>query len=202
MRYTFDQVFVARHGETEWNQERRRQGQLDSPLTALGQLQAERLAVVAGGLLVDGVFSSPLERSVTTAARCADALCLTVSVIEELAEVHHGDMAGLTSKEIDVRFPGEMVRRAADKYRWRFPGGESYADVDRRAGRALSCIAAEGVVRPLIVSHEMIGRMLMRNLLGVGSRTALGWGHPHDVIYAIDLAEHKRTAIRIPLNPS
>ncbi len=95
-------------------------------------------------------------------------------------------MAGLTSAEIEARFPGRLARRAADRYRWGFPGGgESYADADRRGAIALRRIAAGGSRRPLLVSHEMIGRMLLR-WLGADPATAFTWDHPHDVVYRID----------------
>ena len=184
----FDVVFVARHGETEWNRLGRRHGQLDSPLTEAGLLQARQVAAVVAGLPVDGVFSSPLGRATATAGLCAETLGMSVTIVEELAEVNHGQMAGLTSSEIERDFPGEMARRAADKYEWCFPGGESYAEVDRRAAVALWRIARHGVLRPLLVSHEMIGRMLLRNLLQVDPEVALTWNHQHDVIYRVDVA--------------
>jgi broad specificity phosphatase PhoE len=86
--------------------------------------------------------------------------------------VNHGRMAGLTREEIEASFPGALARRAEDKYRWRFPGGESYADADGRAGTALARIDAAGPRHPLIVSHEMIGRMLLRHLLDADAATA------------------------------
>jgi broad specificity phosphatase PhoE len=195
----FDQVFLARHGQTEWNRLGRRQGQLDSPLTALGERQADSLARTVAGLPgIDGVFSSPLGRAAMTAARCAQVLGLAVTVVQELAEVHHGAMAGLTASEIEARFPGAMNRRQQDKYQWRFPGGESYADASRRAAGALAQIAGYRSRRPLIVSHEMIGRMLIRHLLAASPATALSWSHPHDVLYQIDPRQQACTAIRVP----
>lgn len=152
-----ERVVLARHGETEWNRAGRRQGQLDSPLTDRGRAQALVLAEGVAALLVDAIFTSPLGRSPATAAVCAERVGLPVTTIDELAEVNHGDMAGLTSAELDRRFPGALARRSQDKYRWRFPGGESYADADCRAGAALTRIATTGALRPLIVSREMIG---------------------------------------------
>jgi broad specificity phosphatase PhoE len=105
-----------------------------------------------------------------------------------LVEIHHGAMAGLNRDEIETSFPGEMSRRADDKYHWQFPQGESYADGDARAATALRVVAAAGVARPLVVSHEMIGRMLLRNLLDVAPMDALTYRHPHDVIYRVDVA--------------
>jgi broad specificity phosphatase PhoE len=188
-------VFLARHGETEWNRQRRRQGQLDSPLTPEGLAEARRLGIVVKDLPVDSVFSSPLGRAATTAALVARQARMSVTIVEDLAEVHHGEMAGLTTSEIDQRFPGEMRLRADNKYEWRFPGGESYADVDRRACAALLQIASSGARRPLVVSHEMIGRMLLLNLLQLDTAKALAWDHPHDVIYRVDIANRTVTSV-------
>jgi probable phosphoglycerate mutase len=111
---------------------------------------------------------------------------LTLEVVDELAELDHGEFSGLVAEQIDARFPGERARRAADKYQWRFPGGESYADADARAGRALEQVRLRAARRPLLVSHEMIGRMLQRHLLGLDPHAALTRAHPNDVVYQID----------------
>lgn len=183
----FEEVFLARHGETEWNRAGRRQGQLDAPLTRAGMEEVHRVADRLLELPIDGVFSSRLGRAMASAEVYAAALGLSVVAIDELQEIHHGAMAGLLAGEIEAAFPGEMSRRAADKYRWQFPDGESYADGDVRAAMALRVIAASGTVRPLVVSHEMIGRMLLRNLLDLEPADALAYDHPHDVIYRIDM---------------
>ena len=183
---TFDVVYLARHGQTQWNREGRKQGQLDSRLSAAGRTHAENLARAAAAYDVDLVASSPIGRALTTAEVCAHALGLPVIVIAELAEVHHGDLAGLTTSEANVRFPGALEQRAMDKYKWRFPGGESYADADLRAGIALDRIARTGARRPLIVSHEMIGRMLRRNLLGNRPIDVLATNQPHHIVLRVD----------------
>lgn len=183
---TFDVVYLARHGQTQWNRERRKQGQLDSPLSAAGRTHAENLSQAAASFDVDLIASSPIGRALTTAEICAHALGLSVVVVAELAEVHHGAMAGLTTSEASARFPGALELRAMDKYEWRFPGGESYADGDLRAGIALDRIARTGARRPLIVSHEMIGRMLRRNLLDSRPADVLSTNQPHDVVLRVD----------------
>lgn len=183
---TFDVVYLARHGQTEWNEMGRKQGQLDSPLTVAGHRHAEDLARVAGTLDVDLVASSPIGRALTTAQACSGVVGLTVQVFDELAEVDHGDMAGLTTSEANAQFPGALDQRALDKYGWRFPGGESYADADSRAAVALGRVARTGARRPLIVSHEMIGRMLLRNLLEGRPAEVIGTQQPHHVVYRVD----------------
>jgi probable phosphoglycerate mutase len=186
---SLEYVCLARHGQTEWNQQGRRQGHLDSPLTPAGVLQAERNADLIASLPVDRVFSSPLGRARATAGIIAARLGLPVEVVEELREVHHGRIAGLTDADIERDFPQVAADRARDKYRYRFPDGESYADADLRAGEALRRIEATGARRPLVVSHEMVGRMLLRNLAGLDVRTALACRHPHDVVYRVRIGE-------------
>jgi broad specificity phosphatase PhoE len=185
---TISRVFLARHGQTEWNLIRRRQGELDSPLTALGVEQATRNAEVLRGQNIDAIFTSPLGRAARTAEIIAAAVGVPVVVVNELSEVRHGRFAGLSNVEIRMRHPAAFVRRSKDRYHWRFPDGESYADADQRAEGALAVVGEHGAASPLIVSHEMIGRMLLRNLLLLDPREALGLTHPNDVIYEVDVA--------------
>jgi broad specificity phosphatase PhoE len=180
-----EEVFLVRHGETEWNRTGRRQGQLDAPLTENGSAEIQRVAERIGSLPIDGVFSSPLGRAITTAQAYAEILQQTITTIDDLREIDHGDMAGMTNEEIERAFPGQLTRRSRDKYQWRFPKGESYADADLRAASALRQIAKSGSARPLIVTHEMIGRMLLRNLLDLGPQEALRLGLNHKEIYQV-----------------
>lgn len=181
-----ERLLLARHGQTVWNVEHRLQGQLDSPLTVEGVAQAHAIAdrLVESGILT--VCTSPLGRALQTAAIVADRLGADVVEIPELAEVHHGELAGMTWEEIDELHPTAREERAANRWGWAFPGGESYAQARGRARKALSACgwASEGV--PLLVSHEMIGRMLRAELRGLDASTALGLRHPHGVVFEID----------------
>jgi hypothetical protein len=114
----------------------------------------------------------------------SDHLGVPVTEMDHLAEVHHGDFAGLTDEQIEERHPGEFSRRVDEKYRWAFPRGESYADPDRKAEQALADPGLRAAGRPLIVSHEMIVRMLRRHLLGIEPGQALASKHPHNVVHS------------------
>ena len=191
-----DTVFLARHGETEWNRAGRRQGRLDSPLTEDGRAQVGRLARRVAALPVDAVFSSPLGRAAATAAVYAAVLGLPVSFVDDLQEVDGGRWAGLTDEEVDGAYPGARQDRALDRYHWRYPGGESYADADRRASAALALISDAGPRRPLIVSHAMIGRMLLRNLLRMEVDQALQLDLRHGLIYRVEVPAGRLVEIR------
>ena len=110
-------LVLARHGQTERNLIGRRQGQLDSPLTTTGIAVARSLAEVLAGQGIDVILCSPLGRAQQTASIFAEALDVPMLLIEPLAEVHHGEFAGLSNKEIELRYPQEWAARDLDFYR-------------------------------------------------------------------------------------
>lgn len=185
-RHVPERLLLARHGQTVWNTEHRLQGQLDSPLTDEGVAQAHAIAdlVVDRGVLT--VCSSPLGRAVQTSRIIAGRIGADLIEVPELAEIDHGRLAGMTWDEIDHEYPTAREERAANRYGWAFPGGESYAQARSRARKALSSCgwASEGT--PLLVSHEMIGRMLRAELRGLDASNALALRHPHGVVFEVD----------------
>ncbi len=145
-------LFLARHGETEWNLERRWQGHADPPLNPTGRAQAAVLAGVVAGLGIGAVYSSDLCRAHETAAIAAEGLGLDVRLEAELREVDVGEWSGLTTPEIELRFPDGAARRRAGATGWEH--GETYEAMGERVERALAAIAARhpgGHV--LVISH-------------------------------------------------
>lgn len=181
-----EHLFLVRHGQTEWNLEHRLQGQLDSPLTDDGVRQANDIADRLARRGVTTVCSSPLGRARRTAEIIADRIGADLIEVPDLAEVHHGEMAGLTWAQIDARFPTAREDRAENRYGWAFPGGESYAQARARARRALSSCGWAASGPPVLVSHEMLGRMIRAAVRGLDATTALSLRHPHDVVFEID----------------
>ncbi|MDT0157057.1 histidine phosphatase family protein [Microbacterium sp. ARD32] len=185
-RHVPERVLLARHGQTEWNVEHRLQGQLDSPLTTDGIRQARETAERLHGRGISVVCSSPLGRALRTAVIIADRIGAELVQVPELAEVHHGEMAGLTWDEVDQLHPGAREQRAENRYGWSFPGGESYAQARSRAREALSACGWATDSAPLLVTHEMIGRMLRAELRGLDAGQALALRHPHGVVFEIE----------------
>jgi probable phosphoglycerate mutase len=183
----FEKVFIVRHGESEWNLERRRQGQLDSPLTEAGRCTAQRVGSILSGLNADSLFSSPLGRAWQTAQIIDAVLGLGTQSEAGLSEIDHGELAGLTNDEIEESNPGLLVERRSCLYDWRFPDGESYSDGDLRAAAALRRIEEGSARRPVLVTHEMIARMLVRNLLGLNAEDALGRSFAQGTVYQVIL---------------
>jgi broad specificity phosphatase PhoE len=159
-------ILIARHGESDWNRERRWQGQADRPLNERGREQARALAERLAHVELDAVYSSDLRRARDTAAVVAARQGLDVQVMPELREVDVGSWSGLTRAEAEERFP-EGFRR------WRsgFPGwedGETYEAMTDRVVAAVERIGHdhEGG-RVLVVSHGGPIRALHAAALGL-----------------------------------
>jgi broad specificity phosphatase PhoE len=143
-------IVLVRHGETDWNLERRFQGHADTPLNEAGRIQAAELADALGSERISAVYSSPLRRAHETAAIVAARLGLDVRALEALREIHVGDWEGLTIDEVKDRYPGSTT------VDWHsgWPGGETYDQLAARVLPALAALAREHVdERILVVTH-------------------------------------------------
>ena len=142
------ELFLVRHGETEWNRERRIQGRTDIPLNETGRAQARATGALLARRRWDAVLSSPLSRARETASLIAAELGLPgPELIDGVIERNYGDAEGLNFHEVDERFPeGTDV-----------PGRESRDEVAERVVPALVELARQrlSVAEPG-VSHGMI----------------------------------------------
>jgi probable phosphoglycerate mutase len=103
-------ILLARHGETDWNAERRWQGHVDRPLNELGREQAESLADALEGESIAAIYSSDLLRAHETARIVGARLGIEVVVDPALREMDVGSWSGLTNDEIQDRFPEQFER--------------------------------------------------------------------------------------------
>ncbi len=152
------ELWLARHGETEWSRSGRHTGRTDVPLTAAGERQARALGDRLAGMAFGLVLASPLERARRTAelAGFGDGLELDV----DLAEIDYGDYEGRTSAEI------RRVRPGWDLWRDGCPGGETVAEAAARAERVLArARAADPALPVLLVGHGHLTRTLASRAL-------------------------------------
>jgi len=178
--------YLLRHGQTEWNVQGRPQGRSDSPLTPLGVAQAQAHAVTLAKVPFSHAYSSPMGRAVRTAQIVLEGRKVPLSVLDGLAEVDAGELAGLVKAERVARFPELSAERERDKYHTVLPGGESYETASPRTARALQAVREAGAGPVLIVTHEMVGRLLRMHLLGLTPAQAMTLSHPQDVIYRVE----------------
>lgn len=127
-------VYLVRHGQTAWNQERRFQGHTNIGLSALGIRQASDAGrwLAARGHDYAAVYTSDLSRARQTAAEIGSHITLRPQVSHELREIHCGEWQGHLSSEVETKWPGELERWQNDSDYYRIPGGESVSDVQVR----------------------------------------------------------------------
>jgi probable phosphoglycerate mutase len=144
------EVWLVRHGETEWSRDGRHTGITDLPLTPKGEEQASLLRDRLSGASVDRVVSSPLER----AKRTAELAGLHVDEIDaDLHEWRYGEYEGVSTPQIRETVPDWTV--------WTHPspGGESGAEVAARCDRVIARCRERGG-RTLLVAHGHLLRVL------------------------------------------
>ena len=160
-------LFILRHGQTEWNAIRRMQGALDSPLTDLGREQAARQAVLLERAGVRGATHSfhvsPQGRARQTAEIALAGLGTTPAVDERLREISLGDWDGLTQAEIEKRSPGIFADSHPFLWMDAAPGGEGFDAFDRRVRTFLADLRAPAV----IIAQGMVSLFLRGAVLGL-----------------------------------
>ena len=176
-------ILLVRHGETEWNVERRFQGQKDSPLTERGRRQAVAMAgLVADLIRRDGgawrLVASPLGRARDTAAVIADAAGLSLETDDRLMEINCGEWEGLTWSEVSAGLEASSRHAIFDA-----PGGETHDDVGVRIADFLAGLPPEPERRVVLVSHGAAGRVMRGRYAGLSREAMLNLDVPQDAVY-------------------
>ncbi|ACI53838.1 Phosphoglycerate mutase [Rhizobium leguminosarum bv. trifolii WSM2304] len=158
MSSAFPEIYLVRHGETEWSLSGRHTGRSDIPLTGNGEAAASKLADRLSGLSFSAVWSSPSARARKT---CALAGFGAGAVIrDDLAEWDYGAYEGVTTKAILAERPGWQLFRDG------CPNGETSADVGARADAIIHALReAAGTI--LIFSSSHFLRVLAARWLGL-----------------------------------
>ena len=145
-------IYLARHGESDWNAANRFQGHSDRPLTDHGREQAKALADLVAAESVEAIYASPLSRALETARIVAARTGLAVVADEDLREVDTGSWSGLSRAEVQERYPEGFQRWITGGAGWE--DGESYEEMAERVLAAVNRIAAAHPGgRVLLVSH-------------------------------------------------
>jgi probable phosphoglycerate mutase len=177
------QIYLARHGETEWSASGRHTGRTDVPLTDAGERNARQLGVRLKGLSFAQVLASPLQRARRTAELAGFGAVLQVD--PDLMEWDYGDYEGKRTAEIHQERPGWSLFRDG------CPNGETIAAIGARADRVIARLhAVPGNV--LLFAHGHILRVLAVRwlglpvedgrflLLGTAALSILGYDHNRD----------------------
>ena len=151
------ELWLVRHGQTDWNVVRRFQGNSDTLLNETGIAQAQTLAAALNGQSFAALYASPLQRAYQTAQVLAEHLQLSIQVDEDLVESCHGDWEGMLWTDIKDQYPELLSQRSADPVHTRPPGdGETVAEVAARMTAAATRIAQRHPhEKVLIASHGL-----------------------------------------------
>jgi broad specificity phosphatase PhoE len=152
------ELYLVRHGETEWSRARRHTGRTDVLLSPAGEAEALALGAHLDGLEVDRVLASTLQRATTTARLAGFGGRLETT--PALLEFDYGDYEGLTTPQIHAERPGW------DLFRDGCPGGETAAAVAERARRLLDELTGEDG-RVMLFGHGHQLRILATCWLGL-----------------------------------
>jgi probable phosphoglycerate mutase len=181
--------YFARHGETDWNRERRYQGTRDIPLNQTGRLQADANGVLLRELLErDGVdprslnwFASPLSRASETMDRMRAAFDVDLPPVlhdKRLVEISFGALEGRLHSEIDRELATAPGERDATYWHFRPEDGENYEDLSERLLDFARVLTHHAVV----VAHGGVLRALRHLVEGTPRHEVLNWPPPQGAI--------------------
>ena len=181
-------ILLVRHGETEWNLERRIQGRCDSPLTERGVAQARAVGRLIGALpnaASARIVASPLGRSRRTAEIIGEHLAAGPELVldDRLREISVGSWDGLTYRDIEMRSPGIFDGEGRHEWYFRAPDGDTYEAFVARLGEWLSESTEMSLL--VAVTHGIVSRVLRGLYAKLSRETALTLPVPQDKIFRL-----------------
>lgn len=177
-------IYLVRHGQTDWNLERRVQGREDIPLNEKGRGQAVKLADSFDGIKLDAIFTSPLIRAVETAKVLAERQKIDICIEPDLIERDYGEWSGHTIRQEDKK---DLFKDIGIK------DMEPTAELEARMKKVIEKIAASGYERVLCVSHGAA----INSLLSVLTDGKIGSGRTWLVNTCINVLESNESGIRV-----
>ncbi len=198
MQIMTDNILLAiRHGETDWNAAGRFQGHSDIALNETGRDQAKKNGVALKQRLLEfqiqpfevNFLCSPLRRTVETMQIVLAAVGLPEDMAAQdtrLKEASFGEWEGLTTHDVKRRFPLLRKQRKADRWNFRPPGGQSFADLQSLSIDLLK--TGLDSRHNVLVSHTGNIRVIGGLLQQLSRDKTMAQNVPHDGI--LSLREH------------
>jgi broad specificity phosphatase PhoE len=163
-------LYITRHGETQWNSESRLQGWKDSELTDNGKRNAVALGERLKQIHFNAIYSSPIERAVKTAKLIRSHRMIPIRLEEGLKEINFGDWEGKVKEEIEQQSKQEFFDfwNAPHLYNHEPHKGESLTDLKCRIEQVLKNIIADNKDgNVLIVTHGVAIRAILSYFMNI-----------------------------------
>ena len=157
-------VRIARHGETTWNAVGRYQGRLETPLSPLGQAQAQALCGALRSKGIGRIVSSPLSRCIQTALPLSTVTGVPIEIEPLLVEIAHGTWEGQYRRDLAVNDPETYREWRRHPERVKFEGGESLDEVRQRWTQFVEAFVPDADT--LLMTHDVIVRIALLERAG------------------------------------
>jgi len=162
-------LYLIRHGQTKWNLEKRIQGNMDSPLTELGQKQARWLYEAYRDCQIDVIYTSTLDRAFETAKILRGDREIEIIRLDELKEIHFGEWEGLEFMQLKEKNPEAFDAFRFTPETFRAQGGETFTEAKARVVGAVEKILEKNKGRKVaMVIHGAILKLLMGYYMDLG----------------------------------
>jgi broad specificity phosphatase PhoE len=185
-------LLLVRHGETDWNRQKRFQGQIDVPLNDQGRVQAEQAGAFLASVPLTGAVSSPMLRPKQTAEVILQQHPgLTLELNEDLREIGHGLWEGKLEAEIEQGYPGLLAQWQSAPETVQMPEGENLRQVWERAIAAWNTIVANAAqANPtgitLVVAHDAVNKAILCYLAEAGPERFWAFKQGNGAVSVID----------------
>ena len=169
-------IYLVRHGPTEYNEQRRWQGQIDIPLSVAGKalVQAVGNFLKSQDLRRDHIYSSPLSRAIETARAIADDDS-RILIDDRLIEIDLGEYDGRYEDDIEQQIGTQQYDLwRKNNFRTAAPGGETFDQLRNRVEEFYSHLVESETDQSIIVAHQGVLMALKSVISGRSSATALG----------------------------
>ncbi|MHC1732877.1 MAG: histidine phosphatase family protein [Bacteroidales bacterium] len=155
-------IYLVRHGQTEWDEERRMQGSENSGMTAMGKEESKYLAKELSRTEFSKIYSSPLGRAMETAKYLKMGRNQEIIPIEAFREMDLGELEGMADRDVKAKYPEEHYNFWNRPHIFKPAGGETFEELRKRVEKGLEDLIekAEGD-RILVVTHTLVIRMIL-----------------------------------------
>ncbi len=186
--------YLVRHGQTEWNAEKRMQGQWDSRLSELGRRHADDNGRWLATLGIEHAWASPLGRVRETVAIVNKHFAIEPVWDNRLKEWSSGDWSGELYADIQKHRADEWKAWDDDRYNVRPPGGENFHDLAARASSFIADARNHPATTVALFAHGFILRNVAACLLDLSQQDVLDIRQTNDVVFRITETEEGASA--------